>query len=518
VIAVSKTDLVTPDQAERVADDALRLLRRSGLEPLPPVMTSVSQKHGIESLARTLAALAATLDSHSADGLAYMPIDRAFSIAGHGPVVTGTLRAAAVSTGDTLELLPMSRTVRVRAVQVHRAPIATAAPGQRVALNLRDIDIGDLKRGMALAAPGSLQLSDWLTVSIRAVQGAPPLRNGTRLRAMLGTGVHDVRLRLLDSEVLEAGASGFAQLRCAEAVAIPVGEHAILRLASAPRTVAGGKVLETGARRAQRMSPRVLQRLGDLLALPPAAMIAAEVRRAGSAGTTLQHLSLLSALATPRVVELLRTAPVVITQSGWVVLKSILDRLLEQIPSLLASHADGLTHDKLLSVLSGSSVALLDEALERLLAHRAISKHGSQYRIPRPAEDRIRARNEAALLSRIAETLRRGGLSPPAPNVIVTDSGSHRAVERLLGEGVVVRAIDRAKGREILFHREAIDEAQRRLAPLLERGRGLLVTEVGAALGISRKYSMPLLEHLDTIQFTCRIKDRRIRGSSPAVR
>jgi selenocysteine-specific elongation factor len=160
---------------------------------------------------------------------------------------------------------------------------------------------------------------------------------------------------------------------------------------------------------------------------------------------------------------------------------------------------------------------LLDEALARLLAHRAISKHGSRYLIRRPAEDQIRARDEAALLSRIAETLRRGGLTPPAPNVIVTDSGSHRALQRLLGAGVVVRAIDRAKGREILFHREAIDEAQRRLAPLLERGRGLLVTEVGAALGISRKYSMPLLEHLDTIQFTCRIKDRRIRGgSSPA--
>ena len=66
--------------------------------------------------------------------------------------------------------------------------------------------------------------------------------------------------------------------------------------------------------------------------------------------------------------------------------------------------------------------------------------------------------------------------------------------------------------REIVFHRDAIQDAQRRLAPLLEQPPGLLVTEIGAALGISRKYSMPLLDHLDTIRFTRRVKDRRLRA------
>ena len=94
--------------------------------------------------------------------------------------------------------------------------------------------------------------------------------------------------------------------------------------------------------------------------------------------------------------------------------------------------------------------------------------------------------------SQIAETLRRAGLTPPNPGEIVTDPQSKRAVDRLLREGVIVRAVDRAKGREILFHRDAIEDARRRLAPLLEHAPGLLVTEIGAALGISRKYSMPL--------------------------
>jgi selenocysteine-specific elongation factor len=89
----------------------------------------------------------------------------------------------------------------------------------------------------------------------------------------------------------------------------------------------------------------------------------------------------------------------------------------------------------------------------------------------------------------------------------------------LLREGVVVRASDRAKGKEMLFHRDAIDDARRLLAPLLEGERSLLVTEAGTALGISRKYSMPLLDHLDAIRFTRRINERRIRGSAfPAMR
>jgi selenocysteine-specific elongation factor len=234
----------------------------------------------------------------------------------------------------------------------------------------------------------------------------------------------------------------------------------------------------------------------------------------------LRRLSQLTALAEPRITELLQTLPFVITQSGLVVQKADMDNVLARIPSLLAPHATGLTHEKLATALPGTGAAVLDEALDRLLARGAISKRGSQLLVPRPEEERARISNEAQLACQIAETLRRGGLTPPNPSAIVTDVKSKRAVDRLLREGVVVRAVDGAKGREILFHRDAIEAAQRRLAPLLERVPGLLVTEVGAALGISRKYSMPLLDHLDAIRFTRRIKDRRIRGmmSSPGCR
>jgi selenocysteine-specific elongation factor len=518
VIAISKTDLVAPEQAARVADNAMRLLARSGMKVLPPVMTSALQETGIEELHQALKHLASSQRSHAADGVAFLPIDRVFNIVGHGPVVTGTLRGAAISSADTLELWPSRRTVRVRAVQVHGAHVATAMPGRRVALNLRDIEIAELERGMVLAAPDTLALSDWLTIAIRAVEGSPPLKNGMRLRALLGTSESDSRLRLLDRDVLQAGQNGLAQLHCLEPVALPAGEHVVLRLPSAQQTVAGGKVLETGTRRQRRNCPRILHRLQELCVLPRDAMIAAEVRRAGQGGTTLFHLSRLAALAPPAIVALLRTQPVVVTRAGLVVEKAELDNLLSRIPPLLAPHAPGLSREKLLSLLPGTGPAVLDEALGRLRIRGVISERGRRLLIPRPDEDRAGVRYEAELASRIAENLRRAGLTPPAPSAIVTDPRSKRAVDRLLREGVVVRAVDRAKEREILFHRDAIETARRRLAPLLERPPGLLVTEVGAALGISRKYSMPLLDHLDTIRFTCRIEDRRMRAEPAGPR
>jgi selenocysteine-specific elongation factor len=514
VVAISKTDLVSPAQAKQAGDEAIRLLKTAGFSVLPPVLTSALREEGIEELRQTLATLAASQEAPATNGLPFLPIDRAFSIAGHGPVVTGTLRGAAIATGDALELFPARQAVRVRAVQVHGERVPAAAPGQRVALNLRDADISALKRGMALAAPGFLAPSDWLTISVRAVAGAPPLRNGMRLRALLGTDEFDARLRLLDRDVLESGASGFAQLHCAMPVAFPSREHVVLRLASPAQTVAGGRILDPVTRRQRRHSPPLLQHLAMLHRLDGAELILAEVAGQGAAATTLSRLSQLSALAPAHIAALLSSHPVLVTATGLVVRQAELEALAARIPALLAPHAEGLAPGKLLAALPGTGAKLLDEAITLLLSRNLITKRGPQLVLPRPAEDRARAQDEAALAAQIAALLHASSLSPPDPRTIITTLATKRAVDRLLREGLIIHAVDRAKHKEILFHHEAVAHAMRLLAPLLEQPPGLLATDVCAALGITRKYAMPLLDHLDTIRFTKRINDRRIRGTA----
>lgn len=518
VVAITKTDLVTTEAAQQVASDVMRLLHQCEIAAPAPLMTSAVGGIGIDALRQALIALAGEQRAR-ASGLLFLPIDRAFTVVGHGSVVTGTLRGGSIAPGDTLELLPNRRTVRVRGIQVHGENVPVALPGQRVALNLRDIAVAELQRGMALATPDTLAVTRWLSVALRTVDSSPPLRNGMRLRALLGTAELNARLRLLDRDVLERGAIGLAQLHLAEAVAIPTREHVIVRLSSPSQTVAGGRILDTQSRRQRRRDPAVLARLHDLRTLAPTAVLASEVQRVGLAGTTLSQLARLVSLPTVRVAELLRSTAS-IGRNGTVVHEAQMNALLARIPTLLKAHPAGLPFDRLLAALPGTSAAALTEALARLHAQRIVVAHAGKVLLARPDDDRARALEEAALAAKIESQLRTAGLTPPNPGSIVVSAQTKRAVDRLLREGAIVRAVDRAKGREMLFHREAIEEARRRLAPLLHEP-GLLVSEISAALGITRKYTMPLLDHLDSIGFTRRVGDRRIRATaehaSPAI-
>jgi selenocysteine-specific elongation factor len=211
---------------------------------------------------------------------------------------------------------------------------------------------------------------------------------------------------------------------------------------------------------------------------------------------------------------MLGDTPVVIGRGGVAVTRAALDAVLAQIPVQLAAseptHPDGVSRDQLAALLPEAGPAVLDEAIARLVAGGSLLHAGGSLRIRREAREQDRAREEAALAVRLTETLRRGGLSPPDPAKLAPDPRTKRLLDRLVREGVAVRTLDRVQKREILFHREVIETARRQLAPLLAKPPGLLTGEAGAALGISRKYSVPLLEYLDATGFTRRTGDRRM--------
>ncbi len=514
VVAVTKCDLVDAVEAALVGEEAADFARVNGLERSCYHLTSAETQAGIAELTAALLALTDTAPTRPADGTLWLPIDRAFTIPGHGAVVTGTLRGGELRPGDTLTLHPAAKPVRVRGIQVHGEAVEAAQPGQRTAVNLRDVTAAELARGMALAAPDALGPSEWLTLALRSTGSAPPLANGMHLRALFGTAEVDARLRLLDRDVLEPGEAALAQIRLAEPAALPAREHVVLRIASPARTVAGGPVLEPVVRRRRRHDPVSLARLAALRDLAPEAWIAAE---ALGTGTTLAELARLSAFSLSRVHTVLAALPVIITRSGIVLRTADLAALSGQLPQLIDREWFGLSRGRLAALLPGTRAAAIDEVLRRLLAEGRIVRRGSQLVLASADADRARAQTEAEHIEAIAELLRLAGLSPPNPSAIVTDAASARAVDVLLKRGTIVRAVDRAKHRELLFHRDAIAEARARLAPLLLDGCSLLVTDIAAALGISRKFTMPLLDHLDTIGFTRREGDRRVPGARPGA-
>ena len=514
VIAVSKVDLVEPAQAEATAQAAATLVRGAGLAACGTVLTSSSTGQGIEALRAALVEAVPPRPAGVEDGFPYLPIDRVFRVPGHGTVVTGTLRRGPLTVSDDIAIAPGGRAVRLRSLQVHGARASVAEPGRRVAANLRDIEPGQIARGAALTAHGLLPASTWLTVTLHAVEGAPALPTSSLLMLLFGTEEVEARLRLLDCDELLPGRAALGQLRCAVPVALPARERFILRRASPSQTVADGRVIDPAASRLRRHAPGVLRRLAAIADAAPAEIVRSEIEAAGAAGMAHTRLAQIAGISEARAAELLRALPVVLGRSRVAVLRTEFERIAAGVLQALAAEEQGLPLDRLAAALPWAGRGVLEDAVAELVRRGTLVRAGSLVRVHAPNRDRARASEESVNAGRLAEALRLGGLSPPDPASVVPGPQTRRLVDRLIKEGVVVRAVDKVQKREVLFHHEAIEGAKRRLTPLLTGGSGVLVGEAGAALGISRKYCVPLLEHLDAIRFTKRIADRRVLGNS----
>ncbi|MDQ2801975.1 MAG: selenocysteine-specific translation elongation factor [Pseudomonadota bacterium] len=509
IVAVSKTDLVAAEQAVAVGRTTSDLATGLGLHALTPVLTSARTGQGLEHLKRVMTGLLSHTRPLPNDGFCYLPIDRAFSIAGHGTVLTGTLRRGTIEIGAELGLVPNDRSVRVRGLQVRGAATKIAWPGERVAVNLRSVDKTDAHRSMALASRGLFVPSIWLTVELTAARhAAAPISSGAHVRVFFGTSEAGAVVRLLDRDELDPGGSCFAQLRCTPRVAMPVRERLILR--AGLRVVAGGCVLDTAAPRLRRRDAAALARLAILARKMPAEIIARELDAAGFRGSRTGALAQVAGLSPEQVQDQLhRLGPVTVGDLAVVpsAVEEVMRAIIAVLKANLTEHPNGLRRDRLQHALKGCAPEVLDLALLRLAQLRRVERAGI-IRLRQTEQERARVADESVTLAHLAEFYRRDGLTPQAGEV--SDIMVRRSIARLVHDGVLVRVFDHVQKREIVFHREAIEHARRILAPLLADDAGLLVTEAGAALGISRKYSVPLLEHLDAIQFTRRIGDRRV--------
>ncbi len=243
VVAITKADIADPGRAEREARALLP-------DASAVVACSAATGAGVDEVAAALDGVAARVPTRAE--LADEPllhIDRSFTVSGIGTVVTGTLWSGALHVGDTLTLLPGTRTVRVRGLQVHDQQQSQTRAGQRVAVNLAGVRARDVSRGDALAAVGRVDETRILDCALTLAGGA---RHGERVQVHHGT--RDVPGRLADLE------DGLWQLRLERPVLAAEGDRIVVRRLSPPDTLGGGTVLDVGARRHGRR-PAVLARL-----------------------------------------------------------------------------------------------------------------------------------------------------------------------------------------------------------------------------------------------------------------
>jgi selenocysteine-specific elongation factor len=517
-IAVTKIDRVTPDLVGVTVSDVADLVRGSFLDGVPVVPVSARTGDGIAELKRVLVALAPRDEENDREArMARLPIDRAFSVAGFGPVVTGSLVSGRISKEQKLELLPSRKPVRVRRLEVHGKETPEARAGERVSANLTGVELEDLSRGLVLGAPGAFATSALLTVRIEMLPGAPDIASGDRVSFHHFSSEERARVRPVDGETLAPGRSGRAQLRLSAPVAAAPGDRFVLRRLSPVETIGGGVVLDPlwpPIRRNREESRTQLDRFegGSL-----AERVAIWVEQAREAGMTDSELAVRAGVSS----ETAREAALRAASQGAIetlkrspdryVAPSTLTRLAERAHSemaklLSAGHAIGVSRRSLLArLLPDEEDSRWAEAIEAALVARGVYTVAGEEARPPGREDL--APPERDLSARIAEAYRARGLDPPSLGDVTKEVG-HKAkvVEGLTGYLVKKGTLLRLPGGWIIS-REAVDGL---VAKLRASGRAALdVGEFKEMFGLTRRLAIPLLEYLDGAKITRRVGDRR---------
>jgi selenocysteine-specific elongation factor len=533
LVAVTKSDLLPglgPGWLALLEQDVREVTRGTFLEDAPIVPVSSATREGLDRLVAELARLAAEVPERPADGPAFLPIDRAFSLKGFGTVVTGTLLSGELREGDEAALLPSSPGVgalRVRSLQVHGAGTPRALAGQRTAVNLPGVEPAAIRRGQALVHPGVVPASSVLDAELSLLAAAPrPLRHRAKLLLHVGTAQAPATVALLDRGELAPGATAFAQLRLGAPVAALPGQRFILRgfavLEGRGKTLGGGRVLAVAAPKRRRGRPEALRQLEVLARGDGEARVAAALEMAGPAGldgAALVGRTALSPRAVSAALERLGAKGRAVLfdreRRAWAagaVADELSSRLLRAVDAFHAERplAAGVGREE----LRGRLPPIVDPRLfQRLLAQ--LAERGDLV----VEGDHVRRRGHAAAAAggaggaqkeRLAHVLAKGGLTPPWLSELPAATGAtgedvQALLKLLAAEGRAVRVSS-----ELWFDAAALAGLRDRLVAFLRERRSITTQEFKDLVGATRKHVIPLAEHFDKEKVTLRVGEKRV--------
>jgi selenocysteine-specific elongation factor len=524
LVAVTKCDLADASWLELVEEDVRNLVAGTFLEGVPIVRTSSATGQGIDDLREALRQVCGRTNRRADPGLFRLAIDRAFTVPGHGTVVTGTAASGLVAVGDDLEWFPEGRLARVRGLQQHERPVDRIGRGARAAINLGGVHHTEAHRGQELATPGYLQATRSLSVEVRATEDAPrPLRHRTRYRLHLGTAEVTATLTLFEANECGPGAATLGQLFLAEPVVAVHGQPFVLRAESPPATLGGGRLLQPTARRIRRRDRHALARLNRLTSPDPVERTAAALAFWGV--QTWTNLAVcretgVPIVEVPAVLDHLASSgtlidlPIGPRRSVRVVAEvadDLEDRVLRALARLHAAHPrqSSIRRAHVVAALPDlASDALIAGLLDRLKSKGLILADARTVAL-KDFQPRL-SHAERRLKAELAETIRAGGLSPPDLADLTATAGSRASVlpellTLLADEGSIVEL-----GHGLFLDVDADADLRRKVTDHLADGGSITMSGLRDLLGTTRKFAVPIGEYLDRIGLTRRQGDLRV--------
>jgi selenocysteine-specific elongation factor len=498
---LTKSDLVDPDWLALVRDDVATGLADSPVRFADPVAVSSTTGAGLDRLRAAIDLVAGQVEEPDASGPFRMPIDRAFSVAGAGTVVTGTVWSGAVGPGETVLILPGARSARVRSIESHGARGGRAIAGGRTALGLAGIDRAEVRRGdVVVAGPLPWQSTTALDVRLDLLPTAPrAITARTRVHLHLGTA--EVLARVMPASPIEPGESGLARLACEAPLVARGGDRFVIRSYSPVTTIGGGVVVDP-------LPPRRRAVWVDGLAASAPARRARAIVARSPAGVPSGELALRSGAAEAALdAALAEDSEMRRVGDDWVLaseLVSAASRAREAVRTYHRGHPSqpGMPIETLRRA-AHRSASVAEAAIGELAAAGTISlEHG----LAALAGFSAGVPGGAAAVDRVVALIEAGRLMPPtvpelARHVEGIDAAS--ALRIAAGAGRV-----EALGEEWYVSRSALDQFR---TVLLEVGAvgEITVATLRERTGLSRKYLIPLLEWADRRGVTRRAGEGR---------
>jgi selenocysteine-specific elongation factor len=512
IVVVTKADAVNTEQLHDVTSEVRGFLRDSSLSTAPLIAVSAHAGTGIRELRGELVRMAESLPQRNFDTLFRLPVDRVFVVKGFGTVVTGTLIGGIVASGNTLAIEPGGREVKVRGIQSHGRTEEHAHAGSRAALNLAHVEISQIERGDTLVSNASLKAVYCVDVELMVLPGAPALKHRTRVHFHAFSSECMATITLYDVVTIEPGETKLARLRLSRPVVLLPDDRFVLRWGSPVITIGGGRVLDAHPAMQVRKA-RAADWLRKLRISPDEGAVWLRIARKETAGINLEQLCIetgLSEAALARQTQRwMSEGRLHRLGDGWLLTHESLteakEAVMSEVPRSNGEKQVGIKRAELRE-RSQLKPNILDFALRRLQQELKLSIDGEM--VTR-FEAKEKSPGERDVLNIVRLEFGRAGIAPPSPDEMGTRLGiASDEMRGIMIELLRQKALVRLGSDSLCVDRSSLEALVQRIRPL--RGREIDIATFKQLTGVSRKYAIPLLEHLDRERVTVKRGDRRL--------
>jgi selenocysteine-specific elongation factor len=516
-VALSKADRVDAQRLQEVRAEVTATLAATALRDAPifALNATVPNDPGTASLHRHLHEIAKGCPSPRDERLFRLAVDRVFTLAGHGTVVTGTVFSGQVRTNDTVAVMPAGHLVRIRSIHTQNRAADSGSIGQRCALNLVGVKKSALVHGDWLAEPRVFAPTTRLDVRVQLLAASGlRLNSWSPLHVHLGTMHNMAHVALLGSAGLSAGESARVQLVFDTPICAIPGDRFIVRDAQAAHTVGGGVVLDPFAPSRKRRSPARAHYLDALERLVAGEGVTALLQQAryGVKMTDLARLTGLPPELIPLPADTIRIdcaqEHFVLLAAHWMALReravSALRAFHAQVPDELGPDVGRLRR----IAMPDSSDALWRALIDALVHERIVMRSAPWLHLPEHAM-KLSA-DDQALARKLQSLIVAGRFDPPWVRDLA--AGAHEPevrVREVLRKQVTQNAVYQVV-RDLFYDRECIGELAAVVTTIAQEHGAVNAARYRDAVGLGRKRAIQILEFFDRVGFTRRVQDSHV--------